>query len=259
VSESETTQTGSLPEGSETPGDGVLPAFGLRRSQTNGRRLARSLYSGAILAELREAIVGGRLPAGTRLVENRLARDFGVSRGPVRSALQVLEAEGLVTSLSSGGMVVAGFGDEGLADLFSVRRLLELAAVRRGIQLRSDPAPVVRALEQLMAAGDEGAEFVALDVAFHRAIVTFGRSRFLLHAWDSLAPVLQAAITIGHQAASGIFATASRKHILESHIPIADAIAAYDEARACALLEEQYTEAEEILLPRYETRHKDGV
>jgi GntR family transcriptional regulator, gluconate operon transcriptional repressor len=227
---------------------------GLRRRSTNGGKLARSLYSGAILTELREAIVGGRLSKGTRLVEDRLARDFGVSRGPIRSALHVLEAEGLVSAQSSGGMVVAGFGHDDLADLFRVRRQIELAAVRRGVELRSDPAPVVRALGELVAVGREGAEFVALDVAFHRALVEFGRSRFLLQAWNSLAPVLEAAITIGHQAASGKFAAASRRHIVKSHVPIADAIAAYDEARAVALLEEQYTEAEEILRPRYEER-----
>lgn len=231
------------------PYDGV-PARGLRRRPGSGKKLARSLYSGAILAELREAIVGGQLPKGTRLVEDRLARDFAVSRGPIRSALQVLEAEGLVNALASGGMVVAGFGHDGLADLFRVRRLLELAAVRRGTDLRSDPAVVVRALEELVAV-EEGAEFVAHDVAFHRAIVEFGRSRFLLQAWNSLAPVLEAAITIGHQAATGKFATASRRHIVDSHIPIADAIASYDEPRAVALLEEQYREAEEILRPRY--------
>jgi DNA-binding GntR family transcriptional regulator len=210
------------------------------------------MYSGAILSQLREAIVGGQLEKGTRLVEDRLARDFGVSRGPVRSALQVLEAEGLVSALSSGGMVVAGFGHDGLADLFRVRELLELAAVRRGVELRADTAPVVRALQELVTVADEGAEFVALDMAFHRAIVDFGRSRFLLQAWNSLAPVLEAAITIGHQAASGKFAASGRVHIVESHIPIADAIAAYDVDRAIALLEEQYAEAEEILRPHYE-------
>jgi DNA-binding GntR family transcriptional regulator len=70
--------------------------------------------------------------------------------------------------------------------------------------------------------------------------------------------VLEAAITIGHQAATGKFATSSRKHIIESHVAIADAIASYDADRAIALLEEQYTEAEEILRPHYEERDDNG-
>jgi GntR family transcriptional regulator of gluconate operon len=252
LSEPEQISPAGLPQGAASA------VTGLRRRSTNGRKLARSLFSGAILTELREAIVGGRLKKGTRLIEDRLARDFAVSRGPIRSALHVLEAEGLVSALASGGMVVAGFGHEGLADLFRARRLLELEGVRRGVELRSDPAPVVRALEELVDVADEGAEFVALDLAFHRALVEFGQSRFVLQAWDSLAPVLEAAITIGHQAATGKFAAASRRHIIESHIPIADAIASYDEARAIALLEEQYTEAEEILRPHYEQRRDAG-
>ena len=62
-----------------------------------------------------------------------LAADFGVSRGPVRSALQVLEGEGLVETLTSGGMVSVGFSVDDLASLFRVRHLLEAAAVRYGV------------------------------------------------------------------------------------------------------------------------------
>jgi DNA-binding GntR family transcriptional regulator len=186
------------------------------------------LYSGEILTQLRQAIVGGQMKKGVRLVEHRLASEFGVSRGPVRSALQVLEGEGLVRTLPTGGMVVSGFGHHDLASLFKVRGLLESSAVRWGTALRAVGRPVGRAL-----------------------VVAFGQSRFLLQAWDSLAPVLEAAITVGHQAATGRFAARSREHILEAHIPIAEAISAYDADRAIFLLEQQFTEAEQVLWPLY--------
>ena len=71
------------------------------------------------------AVINGQPPKGTRLVEHQLAADFGVSRGPVRSALQVLEGEGPVETLPSGGMASAGFSVNDLASLFRVRHLLE--------------------------------------------------------------------------------------------------------------------------------------
>jgi len=103
--------------------DGREPALFARATLPS--KLPRSLFSGRILAELRMAVINGQLPKGTRLVEHQLAADFGVSRGPVRSALQVLEGEGLVETLPSGGMASAGFSVNDLASLFRVRHLLE--------------------------------------------------------------------------------------------------------------------------------------
>jgi DNA-binding GntR family transcriptional regulator len=208
-------------------------------------KLPRSLFSGRILAELRMAVIIGQLPKGTRLVEHQLAADFGVSRGPVRSALQVLEGEGLVEALPSGGMASAGFSLDDLASLFRVRHLLEATAVRYGIAAASPTAPVEAALEQLMADANE-ARFVELDIAFHRTIVAFGQSRFLLRSWASLAPVIEAVIGIGHVAATSQFAAAKRAHILAAHIPIVDAIKAGDAARAADLLDEQFRDAESV-------------
>ena len=215
-------------------------------------KLPRSLFSGRILAELRMAVINGQLPKGTRLVEHQLAADFGVSRGPVRSALQVLEGEGLVETLPSGGMASAGFSVDDLASLFRVRHLLEATAVRYGVEADVSTAPVEAALEQLMADSNE-ARFVELDIAFHRTLVEFGQSRFLLRSWASLAPVIEAVISIGHMAATSRFAADKRAHILEAHIPIVDAIKAGQAGRAEALLDEQFRDAETVFRQYFRT------
>jgi DNA-binding GntR family transcriptional regulator len=209
-------------------------------------KLPRTLFSGRILSELRTAIINGRLPQGTRLVERDLAAGFGVSRGPVRSALQVLEAEGLVKAVPSGGMVSAGFSLDDLASLFRVRHVLEGSAARWGLETGSSTAPIETALEQLVAHSSE-ADFVELDIAFHRTIVEFARSRFLIQSWASLAPVIEAVITVGHVAATNQLATQKRAHILESHIPIVDALKDRDPDRADALLGAQFRDAESVL------------
>ena len=109
------------------------PLLDRRQGWSHHEKFARSPYSGTILAHLREEIVSGRLARGASLVERRLATEFGVSRGPVRSALQVLEAEGLVETRPNGRMLVAGFGHGDLVSLFDVRLLVESAAVRSGV------------------------------------------------------------------------------------------------------------------------------
>jgi DNA-binding GntR family transcriptional regulator len=213
---------------------------------TTPEKLPRSLYSGRILSELRTAIVNGRLPEGTRLVEHQLAADFGVSRGPVRSALQVLEAEGLVRTLPSGGMVSAGFTLHDLASLFRLRHVLEATAVRWGLDAGSSTVPVETALEQLAGESSE-AHFVELDIAFHRAIVEFGHSRFLIQSWTSVAPVIEAVIAVGHAAAASQLEAEKRTHILESHIPIVEALKSRDADLADELLAAQFRDAESVL------------
>jgi len=230
--------------------DGKEPALFART--TLPTKLRRSLFSGRILAELRMAVINGQLTKGTRLVEHQLAEDFGVSRGPVRSALQVLEGEGLVETLPSGGMASAGFSVDDLASLFRVRHLLEATAVRWGVEAESPTASVEAALEQLIADSNE-ARFVELDIAFHRTIVDFGQSHFLLRSWVSLAPVIEAVVSIGHMAATSQFAADKRTHILEAHIPIVDAIKAGQAGRAEALLDEQFRDAESVLREYFRT------
>ena len=162
-------------------------SLGFSPSPKRGRRLARSVYSGPILDELRSAIAGGRFEKGTRLVEERLAAEFGVSRGPIRSALLALESEGLVTTLQTGGMVVAGFGIEDLSSLLRVRHLLESSAIRWGLEAGTDQEPLYTALAALAhtAAG------LKEDTAFHRSIAEFGQAASFSRRGTRLLPFLR--------------------------------------------------------------------
>jgi DNA-binding GntR family transcriptional regulator len=227
--------------------------LGLGGRPGSGQKLARSVYSGPILGELRAAIISRRLQKSTRLVEQRLASDFGVSRGPIRSALLALEAEGLVRSLPSGGMVVTGFDVADLTSLFAVRHVLESTAVHWGVDAGTDPAPVTAALADFKAhARGSARSLVTKDITFHRKIVEFGQSRFLLQAWNSLAPVLETAIAVGNDALSGDgeggrLSANDHTRIYRAHIEIAEAIAQGDPDRVSALLQKQFAEAERSL------------
>lgn len=80
---------------------------------------------------IRRDIILGMLPPGTRITEASLAKNYGISRVPVREALRALEAEGFVESKPFAGSTVSAIPVDDADDLFAVREALEAATARR--------------------------------------------------------------------------------------------------------------------------------
>ena len=78
-----------------------------------------------IFSHLRKAILKGEISPGKRMVENRLAKDLGISRTPVREAFHKLEREGLIKLTPQGGYIVTGLSKEEIEDIFGIRSVLE--------------------------------------------------------------------------------------------------------------------------------------
>jgi DNA-binding GntR family transcriptional regulator len=86
----------------------------------------RSKSTGAAVAELvREAILCGEFAEGERLPESDLARRYGVSRIPLREALQILTGEGLVKASANRGVRVRALLAKEIDEIFCIRRLVE--------------------------------------------------------------------------------------------------------------------------------------
>src|SRR4029079_5704053 len=96
-----------------------------------GRMRHRTMAEYA-LAQLREAIIMGELPAGTPLRLDELARSLGMSISPIREAVRKLEALGLAKHVPHQGAKVLDFDVEELRDLFQIRLALESLPVGRG-------------------------------------------------------------------------------------------------------------------------------
>ena len=203
-------------------------------------KLARSVYSGRVAELLREAIVEGALEEGTPLVETQLAAELSISRGPVRSALQVLEGEGLVETRANGRMFTVRFGPDDMDDLLTVRLELESAAVRRACDVRVDVEPVQAAFAAFQQERVSTERLVELDLAFHHALVELGGSRFLLTSWLALAPVLQAVITIGNRRLARQDPVSHLRRILAAHEPMLEPLARHDPEPVVAILAEQF-------------------
>lgn len=206
----------------------------------HSRELSRSVYSGSVTAALREAIISGQLAAGAPLVERQLAAQFGLSRGPVRSALAVLEGEGLVTTLPNGRTVAARFDLADVSDLLAVRYHLESTALEWGAQRQAALEPVEQVLEEMEAEGTSNQRLVDLDIHFHQLLLELSGSRFLLQSWLAIAPVLHTVITIGNRELKGRDPESNFHRIIDSHRRIVTPLRAGDHQGAIAHLAEQF-------------------
>lgn len=149
---------------------------------------------------LREKIVCGQLAPGSRITETELAEQLGVSRTPVRGALQLLHGEGLVIGAGTGRkqrMLVAPLTKEDSRELYGIVGSVEGLAARLTAQLpAADRQRIVRQLESLNAGLEELASAhrrdpnrtFDLDRTFHRSIVEASAGPRLLKLHNSIQP-----------------------------------------------------------------------
>jgi DNA-binding GntR family transcriptional regulator len=181
-----------------------------------------------------ERILDGVYGPGERIVEIRVAQEFGVSQAPVREALRELELLRLVVSEPFRGARVREVTAEELAEIYPVRAALEEVAARGAAERMGGEVAGLResvdAMRAAAAAGDVH-DFIAHDVAFHRRIVEAAGNRTLEELWNSLHVDLRTTITLIKRADD-------LGEVAESHVPVLEAIAARDPERSARLLRE---------------------
>jgi DNA-binding GntR family transcriptional regulator len=144
---------------------------------------------------LRERILAGGFAPAERLVEMDIARQLGVSRGPVREALARLREEGLVRDVARRGWFVEELTPDDLQEIYVLRAALESRAARLIIE-RGDTAAldtlasIVAELREAAGRGDREA-FAQLDLDLHEQIVRLSGNRRLHRAFVQQAGVLR--------------------------------------------------------------------
>lgn len=139
--------------------------------------------SGVAADMIREAIFDGRISAGRRMKEADLAREFGLSRTPIREALLVLQAEGLLSAEPHRGSVVRTYSNDEIDDLYDLRALLESHAARRAAsrvgenQLEALQASVDRYAQ--LADAEDATGLGKENLVFHFALAEASGSRRL--------------------------------------------------------------------------------
>ena len=126
--------------------------------------------SARVADAIREAILDGTYPPGSRLRQEEIAARFGASRVPVREALKILEADGLVTLVANTGAWVSRLTLAECEEVYQTRERVEPLLLRMSAP-NLEPAAIDRleVLATRMAETDDVEEFLRLDREFHAA------------------------------------------------------------------------------------------
>ena len=221
----------------------------------DGAGAARSDRSGETYSRLRDLIVRGQLAPGSRIIETDVAERLGVSRTPVRSALQRLEQEGFIESDGRDGgrarPVVAPLTKKDARELMYLMGSLEGLAARWTAVLDEDERRAV--IEDLRAVNDRMVEeseserpdrnqFFEMDAEFHRTFVESGAGSRLRKLHDSYRPQAERYVRFyvtTHQY--------SLERSLSEHREIVEAIEAGAPGHAEDAVEQNWRSAEERL------------
>lgn len=154
--------------------------------------LDRSLHTGSradfVYDSLRNAIWEGRFARSERIREEDIAKSLGVSRTPVREALQRLQQRGLLVVRPGRGFAVAQLSNKQIFDLYAMREILEGSAARFAAQhaTESEIAILYQLQKQLSNEGHDLLALVTLNRRFHQHIYEATHNQYLLEMLEVL-------------------------------------------------------------------------
>ena len=213
--------------------------------------IPRATFASMVTERLRANIVDGSLKPGSQLSEVELATTFGVSRGPVREALQRLVQEGLLHSEPHRGVFVPVLTDEDVRDVYVAREALESAAIRSIISSAMTDAAydsldrLVTRMGKAEAAGDWAA-VGNLDLEFHVALVDASSSERLKRMFTTV--ISETRLCLGVLTADD-----ARDDLVEEHRLICDAMKEGDTDQALSVLTRHFDDAVVTLMRRQHT------
>ncbi len=164
-----------------------------------GRVLPRALLKDRAYDRIKAKLLNDDYPPGTFLSERQLAGALGMSKTPVKAALERLESEGFISVSPQQGIVVRELSVHEIADQYEIRAALESFAVR-ALAGKLTPDQVARVKANLLAqskltAASGVADGVELDAAFHAQFVEFLGNREIVRVMDQLRDRMQRVIT----------------------------------------------------------------
>lgn len=205
-------------------------------------QLPRASFASMVTERLRDSIVNGTFAPGSQLSEADLAHSYGVSRGPVREAIQRLIQEGLLLrSDPHHGVFVSVLTDADVADVYFARGALESAALRLLIATptsRSSYQILDKFVSEMEAAASRG-DWEAVrrfDFDFHTALLASTGSPRLQRMFSAL-------ISETRLCLAALTGDEARHHLVTEHRRICDGINDRNTEQALAALEKHHDDA----------------
>jgi DNA-binding GntR family transcriptional regulator len=157
-----------------------------------------------VVDALREAILSGELPPGSKITEMDLVARLHVSRGPIREGIRELIDEGLLFSQPYTGTYVTTIDEKTIGEAYGLRRVLEKYAFtlvwpRRDTEFKRT---LMRRYEALLLAAERGgaAEEMSAEIDFHSVPYEFAGDSLLTHTWRHVTRRMQLCFIL-HRAA----------------------------------------------------------
>jgi DNA-binding GntR family transcriptional regulator len=210
-----------------------------------GLSITKSSLKHQIAGEIRKAIFTERLKPGDKITETEISKELGVSRGPIREAIQMLVLEGLMLSSPYKETRVATITKEEVLELLIPIRLnIETYALKKGFA--SWDEQVIKKFEMIIIEMEKAITYkdllqlVELDLRFHEIIIHSAQNTNVINIWESIVNRIRIhfiyqgkfytdlqQIIEEHQAMLKTFATGSledalgelKKHILDQNLP----------------------------------------
>jgi DNA-binding GntR family transcriptional regulator len=196
--------------------------------------IPRQVLHQEVAVRLRQRIVEGHLAPGRKLNERELAESLRVSRTPLREAIKMLAAEGLVELLPNRGAVVAQMSEQDVADTFEVIAGLEGQSGELAAQRITDAELAeIRALHYEMLAAHTRRDlptYYRINAQIHTLINAAARNKVLSQTWANVNARLQALRFRSN------FDEAKWKRAVKEHDGMVDLLAARDAAGMRSLM-----------------------
>lgn len=199
-----------------------------------------------VVRALRQQIFSGQLKPGEKVPESKIAEEMGISRGPVREALMVLEQEGLVETNPRRGSRVARITLTDIREMYTLRALLEGFAVTLFMDAVTDEriALLEKALGDLAQAVEnkDVIDISRKNLAFHEIILVNSNHGRLLSAWKSLRAQSRMLSSMTTEYYLGL------EDLYKHHVELADAIRSGDKKKARKAFEKHILDSMEQLI-----------
>jgi DNA-binding GntR family transcriptional regulator len=213
-------------------------------------KIERKSTTEIVYDHLKEGILDGSLSPGTRLVEAQIADQMGISRSPVREALQFLEVDGLIDAQSQRGTFVKRLSAREVWEIYTARQVIE-GYVAALAARRATPADVERleaALQEVLrlAQEEDYAATVKADFEVHRLIWEVSGHQLLCDILSRLEVQIRMFISVQAPLFDHLYDS------VEDHQDIIQAIAAGDAAAARETIEQHLLQAGRLAVGQLE-------
>lgn len=230
----------------------------MMKLHTGPQPVVRSTMSSMVTEQIRDAILSGVYPPGMQLNEKLVADSCGVSRGPVREAIQRLLQEGLLVSVPHRGVFVPELTEDDLEDIYFTRDAVERAALRRiahsdGRQALSERLLQVADAMREAVEQEEWTDVAALDIRFHTELVDAAGSQRL----SRLFATLMAEMGLCLNQLLGVYR--GRERLIEEHERVANLIASGNEQQLEEAIADHLQEPVETIREAWERTRKQST